>query len=165
MTENAPLTPTSTTKFELEIPIQAPRNLVWELVCDRPDDWWIGDYRCLGADSRVVLDRRAGGALVEETPTGGSLLWFTVLAIEPQQSLNLAGTVAPPFGGPCQTTLLLQLEDHGTGPGGQGSGTLLRVTNALHGHLTEGMVAEMRSGWQQLFSTGLKAVAEQNAPR
>ncbi|MCH9685968.1 MAG: SRPBCC domain-containing protein [Deltaproteobacteria bacterium] len=120
---------------------------------ERPNDWWIADLRCVAGESTVELDARAGGTLVESNPDGSSLLWFTVISVEPQRSLNLAGSLAPPFGGPCQTYLLIELEQ-------EAGTTVVRMTNSMHGHVNEAMLSEMESGWRMLLDNGLKALVE-----
>ena len=155
-----PMTPTAATiqdarvaRIELEIPVDAPVERVWATLLEEPDAWWVSDLRCVPGPSRVELEPQAGGHLVERGEEGGSLLWFTVTAVEPLRSLNLAGTLSPPFGGPCQTCLLIRLE-------ADGEGTLMRMTYSMHGLVDEAQLPEMESGWRLLFEQGLKRVAE-----
>ncbi len=140
-------------RYDLEILIDAPRDHVWSTLIQRPNDWWIADMRCVAADATIALDAQAGGALVERAADGGELLWGTVLAIQPRQSLNLASAIAPPFGGPCQTYLLIELLD-------QGSATVVRMTHSLHGHFGDETIPQMKDGWRLLLE-GLKATAEE----
>lgn len=140
-------------RFELEITIEAAPDAIWTLITERPDEWWVSDLRCVPGPSRMVLDPRAGGTLIEQNDAGGSLLWFTVLAVEPGRSLNCAGHLAPPFGGPCATYLHLLVD-------GEGDGSVVRLAISMHGHVEEGMLQEMSQGWQLLLESGLKAVAE-----
>ncbi|MEE9394519.1 MAG: SRPBCC domain-containing protein [Planctomycetota bacterium] len=143
----------SAARFELELSIEAPLPAVWQAIVDEPNSWWIPGLRCVSGDSEMVLDARAGGHLVERNDSGGSLLWFTVIAVEPQQSINLAGSMAPPFGGPCQTFLLIEVEE-------KGGSTIVRMTNSLHGHIDEGMLPSMEAGWRDLLENGLKRFVE-----
>jgi uncharacterized protein YndB with AHSA1/START domain len=146
--------PSSAARLELEVTIDAPAAEVWRALIERPDAWWIDDLRCLAQPSRVELEAHAGGRLHETGEDGSELLWFHVIAVEPGRSLNLAGTIAPPFGGPCQTCLLIRLE---TGAGG----TLVRLTSSMHGHVEEPMLAEMEPGWRALLERGLRALVEE----
>ena len=145
--------PSSAARLELEVTIDAPATEVWRALIERPDAWWIDELRCLAQPSRLELEPHAGGRLHETGEDGSELLWFTVIAVEPGRSLNLAGTIAPPFGGPCQTCLLIRLE---TGA----RGTLVRMTSSMHGHVEEPMLAEMEPGWRALLERGLKALIE-----
>ncbi|MFG0317378.1 MAG: SRPBCC domain-containing protein [Planctomycetota bacterium JB042] len=137
----------------LEIRVDARPERVWRTVTERPDEWWIDDLRCVPGGSEMSLDARAGGMLIERSRDGGSLLWFTVIAVEPGRSLHLAGSLAPPYGGPAQTFLWLALEE-------DGEATVVRMTHSLHGHVAEGSLAEMERGWRLLLEKGLKPAVE-----
>ena len=143
----------SAARIELEVSIEAPIDDVWRTVVDQPDAWWISELRCVPGGSKVRLDARAGGQLIEQNDIGGSLLWFTVIAVEPPRSINFAGAIAPPFGGPCNAFLLLELEE-------RDGGTVVKMTNSLHGYVNEAVLPEIESGWRLLLETGLKRVAE-----
>jgi hypothetical protein len=121
-------------RVELETLVAAPASKVGQTIVKRSNDWWIADMRCVSADSTVSLLAEAGGALIEASPSGASLLWFTVSAVEPKRSLNLVGMVAPPFGGPDQGCLLIQLE--------------------------EAALPHIDAGWRLLLDGGIKACAE-----
>ncbi len=140
-------------RIELEVPIEAPIDRVWQAIVDQPDAWWVSELRCVPGASKIVLDARAGGSLIEQNDKGGSLLWFTVIAVDPPRSINFAGAIAPPFGGPCQAFLLLELEERdGT--------TLVKMTNSLHGHVNEETLPQIEGGWRLLLENGLKKVVE-----
>lgn len=143
----------SSARIELETLVAAPVSKVWQTIIDRPNDWWVADMRCVAADSTVSLRAEAGGGLIETSPHGASLLWFTVIAVEPERSLNLAGMVAPPFGGPYQGCLLIQLEE------AQG-GTLVKFTNSMIGRIDEAALPHIDAGWRLLLDGGIKACAE-----
>lgn len=153
MTQAPTMLSDTAARLEVELSIRAPRERVWQLLCTRADDWWIPDFRCVGPDSEIRLEARAGGCLAEFGKGGDSLLWFQVIAVQAPQSLNLAGDLAPPYGGPCRTLLLIELEE-------QGKDTTLRITNTLHGHISESSLPQIRDGWEMIFSQGLKALAE-----
>lgn len=140
-------------RIELEVSIEAPVEAVWRALVDEPNAWWVPDMRCVAGDSKIAFEPKAGGHLIEENFSGGSLLWFTVIAIEPQRSLNLAGSLAPPFGGPCQAFLLIELE-------GRDSSTLVKIVNTMHGHVDESSLEPTSSGWRLLFEDGLKKFVE-----
>ena len=143
----------SAARIELEVLIEAPIDRVWRAIVDQPDAWWVSELRCVPGGSKVVLDARAGGALVEQNESGASLLWFTVIAVEPPRSINFAGAIAPPFGGPCQAFLLLELEE-------RDGVTVVSMTNSLHGHVDETMLPGIESGWKLLLENGLKRLVE-----
>jgi uncharacterized protein YndB with AHSA1/START domain len=143
----------SAARIELEVPIEASIDEVWRAVVERPDAWWVSELRCVPGASKVTLDARAGGNLVEHNDRGGSLLWFTVIAVDPPRSINFAGAIAPPFGGPCTAFLLLELAD-------RDGVTLVKMTNSLHGHVDESSLPDIESGWRLLLENGLKRFVE-----
>jgi len=71
----------------------------------------------------------------------------------PGTSLHLVGHIAPDWGGPATSILRLSLHE-------KGSGTVLRVRDALFGRVDEKSAASQRDGWRQLFGDGLKRHVE-----
>jgi uncharacterized protein YndB with AHSA1/START domain len=138
---------------ELEFPIAAPVERVWAALLDEVAAWWPRDFRVLGGDSEMHLEPRVGGRLYEETPGGASLLWATVIALDPLRQLDLAGHLTPRFGGPATTLTRLGLRD-------VDGGTVFEVGDAVFGHIGEGMRTSLETGWRQLFEGGLKAYVE-----
>ncbi len=145
--------PVQVLKYELQIPINAPKAVVWRALTEETNAWWLPDFHMVGEDSVVCLQARAGGHLIESTADGGSLLWYTVHMCVPEQSLHLVGFMAPEWGGPATTMLELSLEETYTG-------TRLVVRDALFGHVTESTAKSLEEGWGKLFGEGLKAHAE-----
>jgi hypothetical protein len=140
-------------QYQFEIRIAADRAVIWSLLTDRVNEWWLSDFRMLGADSLVTLQPRAGGLLFEQAGDR-SLLWYTILMVLPGESLDLAGCVTADFGGPATTLLSLKLRD-------AGGHTVLSIRDSLFGHVPDGQVNSLKAGWLQLFSQGLQAFAEQ----
>lgn len=145
----------SVVQYEFEIAISADRATVWGALTEQVSAWWLKDFHVLGADSIVTLDPVAGGRLVEQNGDKG-LLWYTVIAVAPHEMLSLAGHCTPEWGGPCTTLLTLKLVE-------EGAATRLVVTDALYGKVTEGQVDSLRSGWMQMFDTGLRGFVERSA--
>ena len=143
----------SAARIELEVSIDASIDKVWQAIIEQPDAWWVSELRCVPGGSKVLLEPRAGGNLVEQNDSGGSLLWFTVIAVDPPRSINLAGAIAPPFGGPCQAFLLLELA-------AQDGVTVVKMTNSLHGHVDESTLPDIEGGWKLLLENGLKRLVE-----
>lgn len=149
------LTDARCAQYELSISIQASRPRVWRGLTDQLGSWWLPDFHMLGPDSLVTLEPRAGGRLYEQQ-AARELLWYTVLAIAPDESLDLAGYCTADYGGPSTTMLSIRLA-------AEKQGTRLTIRDALFGHVTEGHVESLRSGWTQLFTDGLKSFLEQPA--
>jgi Activator of Hsp90 ATPase homolog 1-like protein len=129
-------------QYELLITIKANPARVWRGLVDQLSTWWLPDFHMLGTESIVVLEPHAGGRLYEQRGES-QLLWYTVLAITPQQSLDLVGHCSADYGGPSTSQLSIRLA------AGQGS-TQLSIRDA----------SSLQTGWTQLFSEGLKAFVE-----
>ena len=150
MTDSLPI---RACKHELEIPIQAPVEVVWKALTEDTNAWWLPDFHMVGEGSVVTLDATAGGHLIERHENGSSLLWHTVIMCTPGESLHLVGHLAPPWGGPATTMLHLALR-------AEGETTVLVVEDALFGHVSDSTAESLEQGWMQLFGEGLKPHAE-----
>lgn len=139
-------------QYELAIKIEASKARVWRGLTDQLGAWWLPDFHMLGTDSLVTLEPQAGGRLYEQHGAS-ELLWYTVLAITPGESLDLVGHCSADYGGPATTMLTIRLIE-------EAGGTRLTIRDSLYGHVTEGTANSLRSGWQQLFTDGLKAFVE-----
>ena len=109
----------------------------------------------LGTDSVVTLESQAGGRLYEQNGDQ-HLLWYTVLAIQKNESLDLVGYINAKYGGPATTMLNVILS------GVSATRTTLRISDSLYGRVTDDLVNSLNSGWQMLFEDGLKAFVEKN---
>jgi len=139
-------------QYEFEIQIDADVKRVWKALTGQLSSWWLKDFHMLGADSLVTLEAKPGGRLFESKGDSG-LLWYTVLSISPEESLNLAGYCTAEWGGPCTTMLTVRLR-------AEGGGTCVTVSDALYGLVSDKQVSSLESGWRQLFGEGLKSFAE-----
>jgi uncharacterized protein YndB with AHSA1/START domain len=141
--------------YELEISVNAPPERVWKAITDETNDWWLPDFHMVGAGSVMTFDAQAGGGLVEELEGGGSLLWYTVLWIQPDDfTLYLVGHSAPKWGGPNTSTLQLTVQPNGK------NACALRVSDARYGHIDEENIKSLEEGWKWLFTDGLKHFVE-----
>ena len=144
-------------KFELEIPIAAPRERVWKAIFDETNEWWLPDFHVAGPDSVVTFDPKVGGrGLIEESKAGDALLWYSVQMYLPGQfKVYLVGHIAPEWGGPTTSMLKIALTE-------SESGCMFQLSDARHGAVEDQKVQSYESGWRQLFTDGLKAYVEQN---
>ena len=139
-------------QYEFEIEIKATPSRVWKALTGQLSQWWLPDFHTLGTDSLVTLEPMPGGRLYEENGDRG-LLWYTVLAIAPGESLSLAGQCTSDWGGPYSSQLVLKLAE-------SGQGTRLTVSDALFGRVDANQVKSSQSGWQLLFDEGLRKFVE-----
>lgn len=139
-------------QYDFSISINASRQRVWKVLTEQVGDWWLPDFHMLGPHSLVQLEPRAGGRLYEHSDAG-ELLWYTVLSIAPEESLNLVGYCTAEFGGPSTTMLTVRLK-------ADGKSTRLTITDSLFGHVSDDHASSLCSRWTQLFNDGLKAHIE-----
>lgn len=142
-----------TATYTIEIEIAAKRDRVWKALVEEIGEWWLTDFQMLGPDSKVTLEPRAGGMLLESVEGGGSLAWFTVQMCLPGESFDLVGDLSADFGGPATTLLRLGLAD-------TGEGTRLTIKNSTIGRVNEDGQQGTADCWLQIFRDGLKAHVE-----
>lgn len=135
-------------QFELEVELEASPERAWAALTEEIDDWWLPDFRAAGPRSIVRLEARAGGSLVEEGTDGAALVWYTVQMVQPGKALYLVGHTAPDWGGPSLSMLKLALEV-------RGSGTVLKISDAIVGNVSADQGASLADGWRKLFEEGL----------
>ena len=140
-------------QLELDATIAAPPARVWQALIEEIGKWWPKDFYALPDSAGMRLEPRVAGRVYEHSGSGAELLWFTVLALEPEKSLDLTGYLTPAFGGPALTMLLLELIP-------EGSTTILKISESLLGKVSEGGLQNMRDGWWLIFGEGLKGFVE-----
>ncbi|WP_430416081.1 hypothetical protein [Parasphingorhabdus sp.] len=140
-------------KYQFEVPVKRSVEELWSVMIDEINGWWMHDFRALGEDSIISLNPETGGKLLETSPDGGSLEWYQVQMIVPKTSLYLVGYMAADWGGPTTSMLKLALE-------ARGDDSVLIVSDALLGNVTENSTQSASDGWQMLFGDGLKKYAE-----
>ena len=134
--------------LELEIPLQATRERAWQALTEEVDRWWLADYRACGEGSRLSLDPRPGGLLLEAHEDGTQLAWYTVQMVQPGRALYLVGHTAPDWGGPVLSMLKLQLNE-------RAGGCTLLLSDAMTGRIDEQVAEGTERGWRALFGDGL----------
>jgi len=141
--------------IEIEITINAPREEVWRVMFEKIDQWWIADFRVVGQNSKVTFDSKAGGnGILEKSDDGGWLQWYEVQMYLPADfKVYLFGNVAPEWGGPSTSNLMIALEE-------SDSGCVFKLSDARHGSVDAGQSKCCEDGWRQLFTDGLKKYVE-----
>lgn len=107
-------TGTRIVEVRFTLPLARAADAAWARLVHDIDGWWPRDYRVLPG-SRMTLDARPGGALLEAGTGSDGVLWYTVQAALAGQWLVLAGHIAPPWGGPALTLLRFDLRANATG--------------------------------------------------
>ena len=145
--------PAQVVQYEVEVSIGAAAAAVWHALTEETNAWWLPDFHMAGRDSVVRLEARAGGALVEASPDGSSLLWYQVQLCQPGDALHLFGFIGAAWGGPATSLLELTLTEGG-------GRTTLRVRDSLVGAVSAEGALQLQEGWQLLLTTGLAAYVE-----
>lgn len=142
-------------QYELEVPIKAPRERVWDALINETNAWWLPDFHMVGEGSVVDFDLSPGGrGLIEHLEGGGFLVWYEVQFYMPERfTIYLVGNLAPEWGGPATTNLKLSVEETPTG-------SVLKISDAHHGRIDAKHLSSQKSGWKQLFTDGFCAYVE-----
>ena len=141
---------TGSVQVDVQIPVKKPRTTVWTSLFEQTTAWWPSDYYATTHPSRMVFEPILGGRLYEEAERGSGLLWYTVIAIEPPLSINLAGHIAPPFGGPATSLLRIDLESTSE------TTSLIRISDSVFGCIDTNTKPRIAEGWLTVFSSAKK---------
>lgn len=140
-------------KYQFEVTIQCEPEDVWSMMTQNINAWWMNDFRALGENSTVSLRLEPGGLLLETSPDGINLEWYRVQMCTPGTALYLVGYMAPDWGGPTTSMLKLSVQ-------ARESGSVLIVSDALLGNVTEASAKSAASGWETLFGDGFRTYAQ-----
>lgn len=140
----------------IEIQINAPVAKVWDTVFNRISDWWPGDFLCHEGSKQIKMEQFVGGRIYEESPDGKSLLWGTVVNINPNKTLEFIGHSTPQFGGPTINMGRYELIE------GENGMTSLQFTSSAMGNFPDEAKEMVTQGWNYLLGS-LKDFAEKNA--
>ncbi len=143
----AAVEPAQIGQFELEVELRASPEKAWRALTEEIDKWWLPDFRATGEGSVVRLETRAGGSLVEETPDGNELVWYTVQMVTPGSRLYLVGHAAADWGGPNVSMLKIALAP-------QGKGSVLTISDSIVGRINDAQLEGIADGWKALFGKG-----------
>ncbi len=146
-------TPAGILTVALEIPIEAPRTRVWQMLTEEAHHWWPRDFYASAKPIGMRFEVRLGGRLYEEAENGGGVVWYTVIALDPGHSVDLAGHLTAAFGGPSQSLLRLALRE-------QGATTILEVTDGVVGNVSDRTSKSLEEGWMALFDRGFRTFVE-----
>jgi uncharacterized protein YndB with AHSA1/START domain len=143
----------TTTTIGLTFELGAKRDRVWRAITEETKAWWPKEMLVGGPDSQLVFEVRLGGRLYEQWGQGAGLTWYTVIAIDPKSTLDLAGHVTPRFGGPAISQLHIELAD-------TASGTRISITDGVLGRDRRDTGHRVTEGWSLVFGNNLKKYVE-----
>jgi len=142
--------------IQMELIINASAGEVWRALMDQIGDWWPDDFYAGGESGMrgFSIEAQPGGRMYEQWESGGGVLWGTVVAIDPEKSLQVLGHLFPSWGGPSQWYGSWELED-------EAGKTKLKFSESSLGKVSDDGMEEKDKGWQFLWSN-LKAHVEGN---
>ncbi|MEZ4652833.1 MAG: SRPBCC domain-containing protein [Candidatus Eisenbacteria bacterium] len=141
-----------------EVTIEALPETVWRALTEDIGRWWRDGFYALGNARGMRLEPTLGGRMYEHADDGSAVVWFTVIAIQPGRSIDLAGHITVAFGGP--TVALLRFEVEKTK-----SATRLKVSESRIGAVADAAAKETQNGWRLLLDEGLKPFVESAGSR
>ncbi|MDN5204554.1 helix-turn-helix domain-containing protein [Fulvivirgaceae bacterium BMA10] len=142
-----------TIKINLEIPIKAPIQQVWECLIKDVGIWWRKDFYTSTKTVDFIIEPVVGGRMYEDYGNNEGLLWANVIIVDSPKVLELKGHLSPQFGGPAFSFLRLTLEEND-------SNTVLNLSDTVFGDVSENTKKDLTSGWQLLFEDTFKEYAE-----
>jgi DNA-binding transcriptional ArsR family regulator len=138
----------------LEWPVAASPQRLWRALFEQPQSWWPAGHRALGGDAQMRFEPKLGARLREESDSGGGIIWYEVIAIDPLRSVDLLGHLAARYGGPASSLLHIEIA-----PGEAEGSSILKLTDSVFGRVGPNLRASLTSGWQAIVGEGLVAFA------
>ena len=145
-------------ELALEVEIRADAAAVWDALISQIDAWWPEDFYAGGESGKRVftLEAEPGGRMFEHWEGGGGVLWGTVVTVEPQKSLQVAGHLFPDYGGPSLWYGTWSLEANG-------DRTRLRFSESSVGKVSDEGLKQKDEGWRFLCDALKNHVEARNA--
>ena len=143
----------SSVQVQVQVNIEASPVRVWEAFVNEIDSWWLPDFYVTPEPHEIKIELWPGGRIFETGPDSSGLLWGTILHIVPDKELTIGSYIAPPWGGPANTFLRMQLQE-------TDGGTSLTFTDSMFGVVNAESGQQIETSWQRLLEEGLKAYVE-----
>jgi uncharacterized protein YndB with AHSA1/START domain len=140
----------------LEVEIAAPPARVWKALTGQASSWWHPGFLREGARA-FVIEPNVGGRAYEDCGDGQGLLWYTVVGVAREESLQLMGDLDARNGGPARLHTLFRLR-------ASGGSTVVRLEECAFGRVTDKTRASLSKGWEILLRGCLKVFAETGKP-
>ena len=137
----------------VEVPIEAPREQVFEAFVDRIAEWWHKDFYTRPGAGAFRIERKVGGLMFEDWGAGEGQVWGTVIGLKAPEYVQFVGDTDKNWGGPSRGIMTINLEE-------EGGTTLLRFEHSNFGHIQEKTHASLEEGWVLLLRDCLKPFVE-----
>jgi uncharacterized protein YndB with AHSA1/START domain len=140
---------------EHETTIDASPERTWRAIVEETSRWWREGFYALPNAVGMRMEPRIGGWMYEHADDGSSVVWATVVAVQPGRSIDLAGNLTAAFGGPAHVLLRLELA-------AKGKTTVVKVSESRVGRVADDAAAQTKKAWSLLLDGGLKPYAEKS---
>jgi hypothetical protein len=138
----------------LEWPVDVPPQRLWRALFEQAESWWPAEHRAVGGNAKMHFEPKLGARLSEQSESGGGIIWYEVIAIDPMRSVDLLGHLAARYGGPASSMLHIEIA-----PGESEGSAILKLTDSVFGRVGPNLRASLSSGWQAIVGEGLVAFA------
>jgi len=137
----------------VEVEVNAPRERVWQAICQEMANWWPIDCLALEGAEKMEFEPWAGGRQFVQNADGHQLLWGTVLTLIPLEYIDIAGFTMPQYGGPSTWFWRMAVTEDGEGR------AKFTLSNSIVGRIDDAGVEDATKGWTMIFQ-GLKQYCE-----
>ncbi|MEZ5337044.1 MAG: SRPBCC domain-containing protein [bacterium] len=137
---------------QAEYTIAAPPKRVWRALTEEIQAWWGAPYLCCDDTQEILVELRAGGAMLEKGADGTQVLWGIVGGLTPDSYLELEGSCGLQW--PATGNWSFSLADDGQG------GTLLKFRHRAYGPFGKERQDNYYTGWNDLLGGRLREWCE-----
>ena len=149
----------TTTRVQIELPINALKVEVWNVLTQQTGQWWLRSYFTHQKTKEMIMEAKLGGMLYERIGAEQGIVWASVIALEVPEFIQFMGYLRPvPNSGPAISFLRLDLETVKAHPS---SRTKLILTDDIMANISEKDQKELTERWRRLLTDGLKSFIEQ----
>ncbi len=139
--------------INLEIPINAPQQKVWDCLLNDINLWWRKDFYTSPNTKEFIIEPKIGGKMYEDYGNGNGLLWAEIIILDAPRVVEFKGRLTPQFGGPAMSFIRIALEEKdGT--------TVLLLTDTVFGNVSEESKEQLTAGWKLLYEETFKSYVE-----
>ena len=138
-------------RIELEVPIAAPPENVFEALTGDVSDWWGRPYVHSDGAKAIRVEPWVGGRCWEDQGNNEGALYATIVSVARPKELKMAGPFG--MGGFCHSVVTYTLEP-------KGKGTLLKVSHVAAGEIDDEARGQYSAGWEDLIKGRLVALLQ-----
>jgi len=139
--------------YQVEVPIAASKEKVWEAFTEKINEWWSSDYYTSTRTIAFHIESKLGGKMFEDFGNGEGLVWANVIGVDKPNVLQMKGDLSPDFGGPAVSFVKITFtEEDGI--------TRVQYSESMLGLVDQKTANSLSSGWVKILTEGLKRYVE-----